>query len=41
MDVIGELKFLGKFTKKKLGGGGGGGWGGLGWWGVKVDVKFL
>ena len=24
MDVIGELKFLGKFTKKKWGGGGGG-----------------
>ena len=37
MDVIEELKFLGKF-KKKIGGGGGGG-------GVKVDVneelKFL
>ena len=30
MDVIGELKFLGKFTKKNWGGGGGGG---LGWWG--------
>ena len=25
MDVIGELKFLGKFTKKIGGGGGGGG----------------
>ena len=37
MDVIEELKFLGKFKKKKLGG--------VGWWGVKVDVneelKFL
>ena len=36
MDVIEELKFLGKFTKKILGGGGGG---------VRVDVieefKFL
>ena len=31
MDVIEELKFLGKF-KKKLGGGGGSGWGG----GVRV-----
>ena len=31
MDVIEELKFLGKFTKKKLGGGG---WvGGSGWFG--------
>ena len=44
VDVIEELKFLGKFTKKNLGGGGGG----LGWWGgggVRVDVneelKFL
>ena len=26
MDVIEELKFLGKFTKKNLGGVGGGGW---------------
>ena len=26
MDVIGELKFLGKFTKKNWGGGRGGGW---------------
>ena len=37
--MIGELKFLEKFTKKNWGGGG------LGWWGVKVDVneelKFL
>ena len=42
MDVIEELKFLGKFKKKKLGGGGGGG---VGLVGVKVDVneelKFL
>ena len=39
MDVNEELKFLRKFTKKKLGGGGGYhrclGWGG----GVRVDVK--
>ena len=38
MDVNEELKFLGKFTKKKFGGGGGSGregvrWGGSGWWG--------
>ena len=43
MDVIEELKFLGKFTKKKFSGGGGGGGVGLG--GVRVDVneelKFL
>ena len=40
MDVIEELKFLGKFTPKKMGGRGGGGWvggrvgvggGGSGW----------
>ena len=34
--VIEELKFLGKFTKKKFGVGVGGGWvggGGSGWWG--------
>ena len=32
VDVIEELKFLGKFTKKKFrGGGGGGGGGGSGW----------
>ena len=49
MDVIEELKFLGKFIKKEIrggciffwGGGGGSGWGG----GVRVDVneewKFL
>ena len=41
VDVIEELKFLGKFTKKKSGGGGGVGLGG----GVRVDVneelKFL
>ena len=48
MDVIEELKFLGKFKKKKkiffLGGGGGGRVGGGGG-GVRVDVneklKFL
>ena len=38
MDVIEELKFLGKFTKKNPGGGSSG-------WGVRVDVneelKFL
>ena len=39
VDVIEELKFLGKFTKKKIGRGGGsgrgggGGGGGVGWWG--------
>ena len=31
VDVIEELKFLGKFTKKKMVGGSGGG--GEGWWG--------
>ena len=38
MDVNQELKFFGKFQKKKIGGGGGGGWvhggvgvGGSGW----------
>ena len=31
MDVIEELKFLGKFTKKNLGGGGVGLEGGSGW----------
>ena len=51
MDVIEELKFLGKFTQKKIGGGVGSGGGGVGlWsggsgWGVRVDVneelKFL
>ena len=52
MDVIEELKLLGKFKKKNIffwGGGGAGGWfgGGSGWWGggVRVDVneklKFL
>ena len=46
MDVIEELKFLGKFTKKKSGGGGGGGGEGSGWCGgIRVDVneelKFL
>ena len=37
MDVNDELKFLGKFTQKNLGGGGvdsgGGQFGGSGWWG--------
>ena len=33
MDVIEDLKFLGKFTKKKNSGGGDSGWG------VRVDVK--
>ena len=35
MDVIEELKFLGKLTKKNRGGGGGreGSCGGSGWWG--------
>ena len=46
VDVIEELKFLGKFTKKIGGGGRGFGSGGSGWWGgVRVDVneelKFL
>ena len=49
MDVIGELKFLGKITRKKFFGGGiggTGGGGGSGWCGgVRVDVneelKFL
>ena len=49
VDVIEELKFLGKFTKKMVGVGGGGLVGGPGWWGggggVRVDVneelKFL
>ena len=44
VDVIKELKFLGKFKKKKKLGGGGWGSGGSGW-GVRVDVneelKFL
>ena len=38
MDVIEELKFLGKFKKKNWGGGGGGGGVGL-VGGVKVDVN--
>ena len=37
VDVIEELKFLGKFTKKKISGGGGGV--GSGWGGVRVDVN--
>ena len=47
MDVIEELKFLGKF-KKKIGGGGGGGGGGAGSGGgvggqgrCNREVKFL
>ena len=36
VEVIEEFKFLGKFTKKKIGGGRGSGWGGGG---VRVDVK--
>ena len=46
MDVIEELKFLGKFNKKKISGGGSV-WGGSGWVVrvVRVDVneesKFL
>ena len=44
MNVIEELKFLGKFKKKNLGVRGGGGWvgrGGGGWvgGGVRVDVN--
>ena len=41
VDVIEELKFLGKFTQKKFGGGGGGwggglvGGGGAGWGGCQ------
>ena len=38
MDVIEELKFLGKFTKKNRRGGVGSGGGGSGW-GVRVDVN--
>ena len=48
MDVIEELKFFGKFTQKKIGGGSGGfesGGGAVGLLGVRVDVneelKFL
>ena len=37
VDVIEELKFLGKFTKKNFGGGGGG-WGGFGLGGGGVRV---
>ena len=44
MDVNQELKFFGKFKKKKIRGRGGGSWGGSGW-GVSMDVneelKFL
>ena len=39
MDVNEEFKFLGKFTKKKLGAGGGGGV--SGWLGVRVDVNAM
>ena len=38
--VNGEVKFFGKFNKKKWGGWGGGQAEGGGW-GVSVDVKFL
>ena len=50
MDVIEELKFLGKFKKKKFGGGGGpvgGGVRGVGlgggsrWMDVNEELKFL
>ena len=45
MDVIEELKFLGKFTQKKIGGGGRFRGGGVRVGGVRVDVyeelKFL
>ena len=43
MDVIEELKFLGKFTKKIRGGGGReGGQVGVGLvWGVRVDVNAM
>ena len=46
VDVNEELKFLGKFTKKKLGGGGGRaggqvGGGGSGWWGVRVFMNAM
>ena len=38
--MIEELKFLGKFTKKKSGGGGRGRFGGsVRVWGVRVDVN--
>ena len=45
MDVIEELKFLGKFTKN-WGGGGVGSGGGSGWYGgvrvgVNEELKFL
>ena len=45
MDVIQELKFFGKFKKKKKWGGGGWVHGGSGFGGVRMDVdeelKFL
>ena len=44
MDVNEELKFLGKFTKKKnfcLGGGGWGGGGGVGRGGGQVGVRWV
>ena len=45
VDVNEELNFMGKFTKKKFGGGGVGRGGGLvgesGWWGVRVDVNAM
>ena len=39
VDVIEELKFLGKFTKINFRGGGGGGRSSL--WGVRVDVNTM
>ena len=47
VDVIEELKFLGKFTKNSGGGGGGGGGGGVregsgggsGWWGGQGECE--
>ena len=39
MDVNEELKFLRKFKKKEIGGWGGRGGGGVGFEGVRVDVK--
>ena len=41
MDVNEELKFLGKFTKKKIGGRGGQVGGGVGSVGVRVDVNAM
>ena len=38
VDVNEELKFLGKFKKKKFGGGGGSGWGGQGGCEQRIEV---